>query len=147
MDIFFDTNILVAACAETHIHHSQAAPSVARVVAGQDRGFCGMHSIAEVFSTLTRMPVHPRIHPAEAVRMMAHNILGSFEAIPLTKDDYVAVLETMVSGSWRGAKIYDALFLRCAEKSGAERIYTFNIGDFQQMASPTLRAKISAPPV
>lgn len=145
MNIFCDTNVLVAACAETHIHHTRAAPTVARVVIGEDKGFCGMHSIAEVFSTLTRMPVHPRIHPAEAVRLMAHNILGSFEAIPLTKDDYVAVLETMVSGSWRGGKIYDALLLRCAEKSGAERIYTFNLADFQQMASPALRAKICAP--
>lgn len=104
-----------------------------------------MHSIAEVFSTLTRMPVHPRIHPAEAVRLMAHNIVGSFEAIPLTKDDYVAVLETMVSGSWRGGKIYDALLLRCAEKSGADRIYTFNLVDFREMASPELRSKICAP--
>jgi len=145
MEVFFDTNVLVASCAETHVHHNQAAPAVARVVAGQDRGFYSMHSIAEVFFTLTRMPVQPRIHAAEATRLMAHNILGSFEAIPLTKEDYLAALETMVSGGWKGAKIYDALLLRCAEKSGAERIYTFNVSDFRQLASGNLRDKICTP--
>jgi predicted nucleic acid-binding protein len=145
MEIFFDTNVLVAASAKTHVHFARAAPAVDRVIAGKDKGFLSLHSVAEVFSTLTRMPVQPRIHAAEAARILTDDLLGHFEAIPLTKEDYVAVLETMVSGSWRGGKIYDALLLRCAEKSGAERIYTFNLADFQQMASPALRAKICAP--
>jgi hypothetical protein len=39
----------------------------------------------------------------------------------------------------------DALLLRCAAKCAAERIYTFNLGDFRQLAVPSLQSKICAP--
>ena len=51
----------------------------------------------------------------------------------------------MVSGGWAGAKIYDALLLRCADRCGAERIYTFNLSDFRQLAPANLQGKLSAP--
>jgi len=51
----------------------------------------------------------------------------------------------MASGGWIGAKIYDALLLRCAAGCAVERIYTFNLGDFKQMAPAGLQEKICAP--
>jgi predicted nucleic acid-binding protein len=66
-----------------------------------------LHSIAEVYAALTRLPVQPRIHP--------------------------------------GAKIYDALLLRCAARCAVERIYTFNLGDFKQLAPAGLEEKICVP--
>jgi len=39
------------------------------------------------------------------------------------------------------AKIYDALLIRCAAKC-VERIYTFNLGDFKQLAPADLQEKI-----
>lgn len=104
-----------------------------------------MHSIAEAFTALTRMPVQPRIHAEQATRMITDDVLPHFEAIPLIKEDYRAVLDTMVSGGWSGSKIYDALLLRCAEKCNAERIYTFNTTDFRQLAPAHLQGKICAP--
>ncbi len=105
----------------------------------------GLHSIAEVFAALTRLPVQPRIHPVEAVRIVTENILRHLEVIMLGKKEYLDALSTMASGSWSGAKIYDAVLLRCAVKSAAERIYTFNLEDFRQLAPAGLRAKICAP--
>lgn len=116
-----------------------------RVVAGHDKGFIGQHSIAEVFAVLTRLPVQPRIHPVEAARIVTENILTHFELVPLRKEDYLEAMNIMASGGWSGAKIYDALLLRCAARCKAERIYTLNLGDFRQLAPPGLQEKTCAP--
>jgi len=105
----------------------------------------GQHSIAEVFAALTRLPVRPRIHPVEAARIVTENILTHFEVVSLRKEDYLEAMNTMASGGWSGAKIYDALLLRCAASCPVERIYTFNLGDFRLLAPPGLQEKIYAP--
>ncbi len=145
MNIFFDATVLVAASEQSHPHFAQARPALLRVAAGRDKGFMGQHSIAEVYAALTHLPVRPRIHPAEAARIVTENILPHFEAVPLAKKDYLDALSMMASGGWTGAKIYDALLLRCAAKCSVARIYTFNLGDFQQLAAAGLREKICAP--
>jgi hypothetical protein len=118
---------------------------VLRVAAGRDKGFMGLHSIAEVFAALTRLPVQPRIHPIEAARILTENILPNFAVVSLGKKEYLEALNTLAGGGWIGAKIYDALLLRCAARCPAERIYTFNLGDFRQLAPLALQSKICAP--
>lgn len=145
MDVFFDTTVLVAGSEQSHPHYAQARPALLRVAAGLDKGFMGLHSIAEAFAALTRLPVQPRIHPVEAARIVAENILPHFEVVSLGEEEYLEALNTMASGGWIGAKIYDALLLRCAAKCVVERIYTFNLGDFRQLAPAGLQAKICAP--
>ena len=81
MHIFFDTTVLVAASEQSHPHYAQARPALLRVAEGQDKGFMGLHSIAEVFAALTRLPVRPRIHPVEAARIITDNILRHFEVV------------------------------------------------------------------
>jgi hypothetical protein len=51
----------------------------------------------------------------------------------------------MASGGWSGAKIYDALLLRCGVRCAVERIYAFHLGDFRQLAPPGRQEKICAP--
>ncbi len=118
---------------------------MARVATGEDKGYVSQHSIAEVYSALTRMPVVPRIHPLEAARMILDNILQNFEAIPIEREDYLEALAVVSNASWPGAKIYDALILRCAEKCPAQRIYTFNLKDFKQLAPGHMQDLICAP--
>jgi predicted nucleic acid-binding protein len=145
MNIFFDTTVLVAASAQSHPHYAQARPALLRVAAGEDKGFMGLHSIAELYATLTRLPVQPRIHPVEAARIVTDNILPHFKVVPLIKEDYLSALNTMAGGGWSGGKIYDALLLRCASRCPVERVYTFNLRDFQQLAPAGLEEKICAP--
>ena len=145
MNIFFDTTVLVAASEQSHPHYAQARPALLRVAAGRDKGFMGRHSITEVFAALTRLPVQPRIHPVEAARIVAENILPHFEVVRIGKEDYLEALNTMAGGGWIGAKIYDVLLLRCASTCAAERIYTFNLGDFKQLAPAGLQERICAP--
>jgi predicted nucleic acid-binding protein len=143
--IFCDTTVLVAGSVESHPHFAQARPVLLRIASGEDKGFAGLHSIAETFAALTRVPVRPRIHPVEAVRIIADNLIPNFETVSLDEDEYMEVAATVAEGGWSGAKIYDALLLRCAEKCAAERIYTFNLGDFQALATGATRSRVCAP--
>ena len=145
MDIFFDTSVLVAASSQAHPQHTQAFAALRRVTAGRDKGFISTHSIAEVYAALTRLPVVPRIHPAEATRIVTDNLLPHLETVPIAKADYLEALNTMKDGGWAGPKIYDALLLRCAAKCNADRVYTFNLADFRLLAPAGLRPKICAP--
>jgi predicted nucleic acid-binding protein len=145
MNVFFDTTVLVAASEKSHPHYSRARPALQRVASGQDKGSISVHSIAEVYAVLTRLPVQPRIHPFEALRILTDNILPHFEVIPISKRDYFEALNTVGNGGWSGGKIYDALLLSSAAKCAADRIYTFNLGDFKQLAPPSLQGIICAP--
>ncbi len=145
MKIFFDTSVLVAASVRNHVHHVQSLPALQKVIAKKDRGFLGTHSIAEVFSALTRIPAVPRIHPAEATRIIEENLLPHFEVVPVSKSDYLEAMNITASGGWIGGKIYDALLLCCAAKGDVDRIYTFNLNDFQRLAPASLKNKICAP--
>ena len=104
-----------------------------------------LHSIAEVFAALTRLPVQPRIHPVEAARIVTENILPHFELLSSGKEDYLEALNTMANGGWIGAKIYDVLLLHCAAKCAVHRIYTFSLGDFRQLAPLGVLEKICTP--
>lgn len=145
MLVFFDTSVLVASSTSVHNHFVQASAAMARVASGKDKGFISQHSIAEVYSALTRMPVVPRIHPLEAARIIRDNILTNFETIAIEQEDYLEALRIVSESGWPGAKIYDALLLCCASKSPAQRIYTFNLKDFKQLATGRAQHMICAP--
>ena len=145
MQVFFDTTVLVAASEQSHPHHARALPALRRVVAGQDTGFVSAHSIAETYAALTRLPVQPRIHPSEAARIITENIVPSCTVVPLTHEEYLQALTVVRDAGIPGAKIYDALLLACATKCAAERIYTFNLGDFRQLATAEQLPKVMAP--
>jgi predicted nucleic acid-binding protein len=145
MVVFFDTSVLVASASDAHPHFAQASAAVARVANGKDKGYMSQHSIAELYAALTRMPVIPRIHPLEAARIIRENMVKHFRVIEIERDDYLAAVESVSQSGWPGAKIYDALLLRSAEKCPAQRIYTFNVKDFLQMAPGRLQQKICAP--
>ena len=86
MKVFFDTSVLVAASEQGHPHYGQAWSALRRVINRKDQGFISVHSIAEVYAVLTRLPVQPCIHPAEAVRIISDNILPHFETVPVGKE-------------------------------------------------------------
>lgn len=144
MKVFFDTNVLVAASEQNHPHHRPAFDALRRVVAGTDRGFISLHSVAETYAALTRLPVRPRIQPADAARILSETILPHVQTVPISKKDYLYALKTVVDRGLSGAKIYDSLILGCAARTRVDRIYTFNLRDFHDLA-PDLSDRICAP--
>ena len=72
-------------------------------------------------------------------------LLDTSVLVAATEAEYLHALAAVQDNGWPGAKIYDALLLACAARSGAERIYTFNLVDFRGLAPAELKERICAP--
>lgn len=59
-----------------------------------------MHSIAETYAALTRLPVQPRIHPSEAGRIIHENILKHFTPVPAGEAEYLQALAAVQDSGW-----------------------------------------------
>ena len=144
MTLFCDTSVLVAACIRKHPHYERARPVLESIAGGKEAGVISAHSLAEVFSALTSVPLMPRIMPSEARSMIAANIQRHFQLVALTSEMYERAVAVCVGCGLGGGKVYDALLLECARSSKAERIYTFNLQDFRRLA-PDLAIRMAAP--
>ena len=144
MKIFCDTSVLVAACVGQHPHFARAHPLLAAVKRGEHEGCISAHTLAELYSVLTSLPVTPRITPAEAVRMIAQNVEALFRMVPVTAAMYRRALQQCEARGLAGGAVYDALLIECARSASVDRIYTFNLRDFHRLA-PDLTARIAAP--
>jgi predicted nucleic acid-binding protein len=142
--LYFDTSVLVSLVVAHHPHHDLAYTAYHQLTTGRHQGFVSAHGLAETFSTLTRLPITPMVHPTEAYRLVSETIVGRCEVVSLSEKDYLATLAAAAKAGLRGGVIYDALHLRCAEKAGCDRIYTFNIADFVRIA-PHLEKRIARP--
>jgi predicted nucleic acid-binding protein len=97
-----------------------------------------------MYSVLTRLPLQPKIVPAEAKVILDTNIIPLFKRVQVTGKLYEAAINRCVELGLSGGIIYDALLLLCAKSVDAERIYTFNVRDFQRLM-PDVANRISAP--
>ena len=145
MKVFCDTNVLVAACLANHPHHNAARPVLERIKAGRDEGCAATHSLAESYAVLTRLPGANQMAPSIAWQLVSENVIKNFSMIVLTATEYAKTLEGAAAIGLEGGKIYDALLLAAAVKSGAKRVYTFNLTRFRDMADVELRKRIVAP--
>jgi predicted nucleic acid-binding protein len=133
MRILFDTSTLVAALLKQHEAHSPAHLWLDQVLAGVHIGFLSAHSLAELYSTLTRMPLQPKITGADALDLMRENLLSTFELIGLTPADYIAILEDLQSRNLVGGVTYDALIMYVAIKASVDKVITLNGRDFVRL--------------
>ncbi len=144
MIIFCDTSVLVAGCVRLHPHFSYARPVLEAAHGKRGDYVIAAHSVAEVYSVLTNLPLQPRIVPAEARLIIETNILPCFRRITTTAKMYDAAVLRCAEQGLSGGIVYDALLLECARSAGAGKIFTFNIRDFQRLA-PDLASVISTP--
>ncbi len=145
MRIFCDTNVLIAAFLTAHPHHQAARPILERVKTSSNEGFVAAHSLAESYAVLTRLPQGQQVPASVAWQLINENVVKHFSVVALTPKDYARTLEKASANGVEGGRVYDALLLCAAAKSSAERIYTFNVGHFQNMADEPLRKRIVAP--
>jgi predicted nucleic acid-binding protein len=142
--LFLDTSVLVAAMVEAHPEHERALPWLQRIQDSSDTGAISTHSLAEVYSILTTLPVRPRITPAAARRLITHNLLGTFEVVSLSESDYAAIIDHLAGLGIAGGATYDAVILHAAAKSNVDQVVTLNERDFRRVY-PALADKIIAP--
>jgi predicted nucleic acid-binding protein len=86
----------------------------------------------------------PSISPELARRLIHDNVLATCQIIPLTQEDYEAVIARLAERGLVGGVTYDALILRAAAKAQVDVIVTLNEKDFARIDS-SLANKIAAP--
>ena len=145
MKVFADTSVLVAAVVQKHQSHERAYAFLDRVQSGKDQGFVSAHSLAEMYSVLTKLP-HPFRHtPEQALLSIEENVLKHFKIAVLTGNDYTVLIRESALSGIQGGTIFDALLLKCAAKSGTEKVFTLNLKHFQNIAPQNIGWQISAP--
>jgi predicted nucleic acid-binding protein len=136
MKAFFDTSVLVPVFLGDHIHHQASLELFIQF--DNVSGCCGAHSLAEVYSTLTRMPGKHRIS-AEQAMLFIGSIRERLSIIALDADEYARALEASASLGIVGGSIYDAILANCAVKAQAEEIYTWNSRHYGQCGTDVTR--------
>lgn len=144
MRILFDTSVLMAALVQVHPAHDVAVRRLQQIKHGDDTGVVSAHTLAELYSNLTRLPVKPIISPTVAQQLIKQNIVGTFEIVSLSAQDYVAVIDHLVANNIIGGVIYDALIARAAIQAKVDQLVTLNARDFRRVY-PDMAGKIVTP--
>jgi predicted nucleic acid-binding protein len=69
--------------------------------------------VAEVYSTMTRLPVKPPI-PAEQALLFIRQIRERFTVVSLTAKEYFATVERLASAALAKSYLYDGLITTAA---------------------------------
>jgi len=83
MRVFFDTSVMVAALFEGHAFHRQAFPWLKRAREREFSFLVATHTLAELYSALTNLPVKPKITPGAAQELIHENVETVAEMVSL----------------------------------------------------------------
>jgi predicted nucleic acid-binding protein len=138
---FLDTSVLVPVFLADHPHHaasialfSTCEPATAR---------CAAHSLAEVYSTLTRIPAPYRGSPEQAIKCV-EMIAARLGLVGLDGAATLAAIQDAASQNISGGTIYDSLIATCALQPKADRIYTWNTRHFERFG-PEVALRLTLP--
>jgi predicted nucleic acid-binding protein len=132
---FFDTSVLVAVVLAQHVHHTR---SLSAYVNAQNSACCAAHSLAELYATLTRLPGNHRVLCEQAL-LLVGEIRNNLKIIPLDAIDYYAAIASAAKEGITGGTTYDVLLARCALKSKATVLFTWNVSHFRRLGPDVAR--------
>ena len=141
MKWFFDTSVLIPVFMEDHEHHE--ASLAAFVAADKKEGCCAAHSLAELYSALTRLPGKHRLS-GEQVLLFLEAIEERLAVIALDSREYLSAIREAAAAGIVGGMLYDALLARCARKAAADVIFTWNTQHFLRLG-PEVASRIKTP--
>lgn len=104
-----------------------------RAKSGEFKPIVCSHSLAELYSVLTSLPLKPKISPGDALRLIEESVQKIFSIVSLASSDYARVLQTLAERNLPGGIIYDALLSLTARKSRADSLLTLNPKDFLRL--------------
>ena len=130
--VLFDTSVLVAALIVNHPQHPICFPHLKAAESKQVQGFISTHTLAETYSVITRLPVKPRIAPAQAQSLIT-DISQYLNIVPLISDDYLAAIVQMATLNLPGGGIFDALIAQAALKADVDTLLTLNPNHFTRL--------------
>ena len=123
MKAFFDTSVLVPVFYGDHIHHRASLERFIQF--DKSTGCCGAHSLAEVYSTITRMPGKHRVSGEQAM-LFIQSVRERLSVVTLSGNEYADALAAAAALGIVGGGVYDAMLAHCAFKAKAETIYSWN---------------------
>jgi predicted nucleic acid-binding protein len=141
MKEFVDTSVLVASFWRGHRDHEASLKLVA--AANKRRSSCALHTLAEVYATMTALPVKDVILPDQAL-IFVQEVRDRFTVVTLNEGEYFDTIQQAAERGFASGRIYDALLLRCAAKVKAQIIYTWNLKHFKAL-DPRQAYKIQTP--
>ena len=136
MKVIFDTSVIVAATLPQHPSHRACFIQLQAAQTQQHQGYLSTHSLAEIYSVLTRMPSQPKISPIDAQNIL-NRYMQYLNIIPLEASDYKLAIAQMANLQLPGGGIFDALIAQAAIKISADRLATLNPKHFTRL-SPTI---------
>jgi predicted nucleic acid-binding protein len=111
--------------------------------ASKTESACALHSLAEVYSGMTALPVKPPI-PAEQAFLFVQEVQSRLTLVALEPHEYFETIHRSSELGLTSGRIYDALLLGAAAKCRAQTIYTWNLKHFRAIA-PELSSIIRTP--
>lgn len=139
--MFLDTSVLVPVFYPAHIHHERSLALFTEQTSAT--GCCGVHSLAEVFANLTRMPGKQKASGVEAM-FFIEDVRAKLSLVSLNVEEHLAALKRAVDLSTAGATVYDLLLTQCALKVNATTIYTWNLRHYG-LCGEEVAARLHAP--
>jgi predicted nucleic acid-binding protein len=133
---FFDSSVLVPALLPDHVHHARSFAAFA--AASRKNAGCAAHSLAEVYSTLTRYPGKQRLS-AESAALLVQEVEHRLTLVWLDGHEYFAAINRIAGMGIIGGAVYDALIAACAAKAKADTVYTWNIAHFVLLGNEVAR--------
>ena len=106
-------------------------------------GCCAAHTLAEVYSTLTRLPGKHRLSGDQAMLFLG-TLRERLTIIPLDETEYYSAISEAAAAGIVGGAIHDALLVKCAAKAKAEVIYTWNVNHFRRLG-PDVARRVRTP--
>ncbi len=144
MKYLFDTSVLVPALIKTLPAHQTALSWLEKIHQKNIEGVISSHTLAELYCNLSRFPITPKISPTSAKKLIDESILPYFDVIALTSDEYLTVINHLVTEQIIGAATYDALHVYAGIKANVDYFLSFNARDFRRVY-PAVAHKIIIP--
>ena len=138
---FFDTSVLAPVYLSIHVHHGPSLALYSELSSGA--GYLSLHSLAELYNTLTKPATPGRMSPVHALDCL-NDVKMRLSLVNLDGAEYLQAALGLASLNLGGPLIYDALLLQAARRVNAETIYTWNVRHFQRLA-PDLASRIRTP--
>ena len=132
MRTLFDTSVLVAALVDQMERHEPSRRALRRYTSGANSACCSTHALAEIYSTVSALPIPRRISPQETRRIIEEALLPRVTVVPLTPEDYRTVIGSAAALGLRSGAVYDGLHVQCARRQNVDQILTYNRSDFER---------------
>lgn len=133
MKALFDTSVLVAALLQSHTRHSPAAAWLRSVKQGKTDLVVSAHSLAELYSSLTGMPLRPQPKTGNVWTLIEADVVRNATIRTLSAKEYQKVVKRLAHEGLRGGVIYDAVIARIAELIQVDVLLTLNTSDFERV--------------